>query len=422
MLKLQSVWRHLAAIVMLVVTALPSHAEETSVAGTQASVPVYLFWVHGCPHCAREIKYLQGLSQELPAVDLKLFEITSAGEGRRVFLEVVRVLGISEPSVPLTVIGNHVWMGFAADSSSSRQMRERIDFCLQAACPDALAPLLPSATASSSVGDAATQDNGAATQAGSAVMAPLLERMQLPLIGEVNPRDLSLPVLTVLLGALDGFNPCAMWTLVFLIGLLVGMKDTTRMWILGSTFIIGSAAVYFIFMAAWLNLLLFLGSVSAIRIVIGLVALAGGFYYLKEYFQNKDGVCPVTAPERRQRVFQRLRALAQERNFLLALSGILALAFLVNLVELVCSAGIPAIYTQILAMHALPVWQYYGYLLLYILVFMADDMLVFASAMLTLQVSGLGSKYSRYSHLIGGVLLLLIGALLLLRPDLLTFG
>jgi hypothetical protein len=121
-------------------------------------------------------------------------------------------------------------------------------------------------------------------------------------------------------------------------------------------------------------------------------------------------------------VFQRLRALAQERNFLLALSGILALAFLVNLVELVCSAGIPAIYTQILAMHSLPMWQYYGYLLLYILVFMADDMLVFASAMLTLQVSGLGSKYSRYSHLIGGVLLLLIGALLLLRPDLLTFG
>lgn len=429
MLKLQSVWLHLAAIVMLAVTAPPSHAEEMPVADTQASVSVYLFWVHGCPHCAREIKYLQGLSQELPAVDLKLFEITSAGEGRRIFLEVVRVLGISEPSVPLTVIGNHVWMGFAADSSSSRQMRERIDFCLQAACPDALAPLLPS-TATSSAADVAAADgrgmagqgSGTAAQAGSAVMAPVPERMQLPLIGEINPRDLSLPVLTVLLGALDGFNPCAMWTLVFLIGLLVGMKDTTRMWILGSTFIIGSATVYFIFMAAWLNLLLFLGSVSAIRIVIGLVALTGGFYYLKEYFQNKDGVCPVTAPERRQRVFQRLRALAQERNFLLALSGILALAFLVNLVELVCSAGIPAIYTQILAMHSLPMWQYYGYLLLYILVFMADDMLVFASAMLTLQVSGLGSKYSRYSHLIGGVLLLLIGALLLLRPDLLTFG
>jgi glutaredoxin len=298
MFKLQSVWLHLAAIVMLAVTAPPSHAEEMPVAGTQASVSVYLFWVHGCPHCAREIKYLQGLSQELPAVDLKLFEITSAGEGRRVFLEVVRVLGISEPSVPLTVIGNHVWMGFAADSSSSRQMRERIDFCLQAACPDALAPLLPS-TATSSAADVAAADgrgmagqgSGTAAQAGSAVMAPVPERMQLPLIGEINPRDLSLPVLTVLLGALDGFNPCAMWTLVFLIGLLVGMKDTTRMWILGSTFIIGSATVYFIFMAAWLNLLLFLGSVSAIRIVIGLVALTGGFYYLKEYFQNVGSVC-----------------------------------------------------------------------------------------------------------------------------------
>jgi len=402
-------WHEILIYSCLLLGSLFSFQMPTAQAEDEATpVSVYLFWVSGCPHCDREIKFLQRLQQELPATDLQLFEITAAGEGRSLFLDVVRVLGISEPSVPLTIIGNHVWMGYAADRSTGQQMRERIETCLKTACPDAVAGLLAPVE----------PDSRTLTEA---VRAPVPEKMQVPLLGEINPRDLSLPVLTIILGALDGFNPCAMWTLVFLIGLLLGMKDKMRMWMLGSAFIIGSAAVYFVFMAAWLNLLLFLGSLLIIRVVIGLVALAGGFYYLKEYFQNKDAVCPVTASEKRQRVFHRLKALAQERNFLLALTGILALAFIVNLVELVCSAGIPAVYTQILVMHDLPGWQYYGYLLLYILVFMADDMLVFASAMLTLQFTGLTSNYSRYSHLIGGVLLLIIGALMLLRPDLLTF-
>jgi hypothetical protein len=200
------------------------------------------------------------------------------------------------------------------------------------------------------------------------------------------------------------------------------MKDSFRMWVLGSAFIIGSAAVYFVFMAAWLNLVLFLGSLMLIRVVIGLVALGGGGYYLREFVLNKDEVCEVTAPEQRQRVFQRMRSLAQERNFLLALLGIVALAFLVNLVELICSAGIPVVYTQILAMSGVPTWQYYGYMLLYILAFMTDDLIVFFTAMTTLRVTGLTTRYSRYSHLLGGLVLVIIGALMLLRPEWLMFG
>lgn len=175
-------------------------------------------------------------------------------------------------------------------------------------------------------------------------------------------------------------------------------------------------------MAAWLNLLLFLGSLLFVRTVIGMVALVGGAYYLREFFADREQVCKVTAPEQRQRVFKRLKDLARERNFLLAMSGILMLAFLVNLVELVCSAGIPAVYTQILAMHELPEWQYYGYLLLYILVFMADDLIVFFTAMMTLRISGITTRYSRYSHLIGGAVLIAIGMLMLLRPEWLMFG
>jgi hypothetical protein len=246
--------------------------------------------------------------------------------------------------------------------------------------------------------------------------------VSVPFIGTVAIADLSLPVLTVVLGALDGFNPCAMWVLVFLTGLLVGIQDRVRMWTLGAAFLAGSALVYFLFMAAWLNFLLFMGAVVWVRAAVAVVALGGGFYYLREYFRNPDAACPVTAPQARRRVFESLRRLATESRFWLALLGIVALAFAVNLVELLCSAGIPAVYTQVLALSKLPAWQYYGYLALYILVFMLDDLIVFVVAMKTLQITGVAAGYSRFSYLAGGVVLLAIGALLLLRPEWLMFG
>jgi hypothetical protein len=246
--------------------------------------------------------------------------------------------------------------------------------------------------------------------------------IRLPLLSELELATLSLPALTVLLAAIDGFNPCAMWTLLFLMGLLVGIPDRVRMWTLGAAFIAASAAVYYLFLAAWLNLLLFLGMVAWIRAAVALVALAGGAYYLREFFVNPEAMCRVTGGESRQRVLARLRAFALERRFWLALAGIVLLAVAVNLVEFICSAGIPAVYVQVLALSDLPPWQYHAYLLLYILVFMLDDLLVFVVAMKTLQVAGLTGAYARWSHLVGGGLLLLVGLLLLFRPEWLVFG
>jgi hypothetical protein len=310
--------------------------------------------------------------------------------------------------VPLTLVGDAPMRGYWTDETSGAELRRMIGYCLASACPDTVAPLL-----------GAQARSGESVAATSASVPPVIN---LPVIGEVRTADLSLPVLTIALGALDGFNPCAMWVLVFLIGLLVGMQDRFRMWTLGTAFIAGSALVYFLFMAAWLNFLLFIGAVVWVRAAVGLVALGGGFYYLREYFRNPDAACPVTAPQARRRVFESLRKLANERRFWLALTGIVALAFAVNLVELLCSAGIPAVYTQVLALSQLPAWQYYAYLALYILVFMLDDLFVFVVAMKTLQITGVTTRYSRFSHLAGGVVLLGIGALLLLRPDLLMFG
>ena len=178
---------------------------------------------------------------------------------------------------------------------------------------------------------------------------PLPETVKVPGFGEVQLKTLSLPILTVLLGGIDGFNPCAMWVLVFLIGLLMGMKDTVRMWTYGMVFLFTSGAIYFVFLAAWLNIFLFLGALAWLQVAVGLFALGAGVWYLAEFWRNPDAVCKVTTPGSQQKVMDRMRAAVAEPSFAIAVLSIMALAIVVNMIELLCSAGIPAVYTHVLA-------------------------------------------------------------------------
>lgn len=393
--------------------------------GAVRGIDVYLFWREGCVHCERAIEFLRRVETDQPQARVHYFEVSRNAANRDVLIAYADRRKIADLAVPFIVIGDEAIVGWGGDEFTGGPLMARIWTCMQAACPDSLGPLLREAglLAPAAAATSATGEPPAPASAPAAVMrASLPETVSLPFVGEVRLATLSLPALTVFLGALDGFNPCAMWTLVFLIGLLLGMKDRARMWILGSAFIGASAAVYFLFMSAWLNALLLIGMVVWVRAGVALVALGGGAYYLREYFANPEAVCKVTAPENRQRVLGRLRALASEQRFWIALGGIVALAFAVNLIELFCSAGIPAVYTQVLALSKLPAWEYYAYLSLYIFIFMLDDLIVFVVAMKTLQVAGVTTRYVRFSHLVGGVVLLLIGALLLLRPELLAFG
>jgi hypothetical protein len=118
----------------------------------------------------------------------------------------------------------------------------------------------------------------------------------------------------------------------------------------------------------------------------------------------------------------RIKEFVHSRKFWLALGGIVMLAFAVNLVELICSAGFPVVYIQVLSLTPLPFWQYYLYLLGYIFFYMLDDMIVFVVAMITLQMLGVGAKYKQACNLVGGVLMLIIGILLIFKPEALLFG
>jgi hypothetical protein len=244
--------------------------------------------------------------------------------------------------------------------------------------------------------------------------------VRIPLLGDIDTQGVSLAALTVMLAAADGFNPCAMWTLVFLLGLIGNMQDRLRMWTLGIAFVAASAAVYFVFMAAWLNVVLMLGMVVWLRWAIGALALAGGIYSLRRGWSREPLVCEVTAPVGRRKALAALGSLAREKRFVVALAGIVLIAVAVNLVELVCSAGIPAVYTQVLALTDMAPWRYYAYLALYVAVFMLDDMVILVATLGAMSLAGSSERYTRWSNRVGGIILIGLGLLLIFRPQLLV--
>jgi thiol-disulfide isomerase/thioredoxin len=367
----------------------------------EKEVYIHFFWANGCPHCQKEKTFLGELEKKYP-VKVKDYEVSGSRENVELLQRVGKKLSVDVSGVPFTLVGEHYFVGYHSDETTGSQIEEAVECALQTGCSDIVSQLTPPLS--------------------SASQGKIPEVMKLPLVGEIKTASLSLPALTFLIALLDGFNPCAMWVLLFLISLLLGMKDRNKMWILGTAFIVSSALVYFLFLSAWLNLFLFLGFVFWVRVMIGLVSVGLGGYQVREFFVNKTGGCKVAGGEKRKLIFEKLKEITQKKDFLIALGGIILLAFAVNLVELVCSAGLPAIYTQVLALSNLPSWQYYLYLILYILVFMADDLFVFFVAMKTLQATGVSSKYARFSHLVGGSIIILIGLSLLFKPELLMFG
>jgi len=248
--------------------------------------------------------------------------------------------------------------------------------------------------------------------------------MVLPVFGKVDPKTVSLPALTLILGLLDGFNPCAMWILLFLISLLIGMEDKKRMWLLGSVFIFISGVSYFLFMSAWLQLILFIGFIAIIRVGIGLLAMGIGGVNIRDYIKNRktDGlVCKVSDNKRGQKIFEKIKSIVRRESLWWSLIGILILGFSVNLVELACSAGFPAVFTQVLALQESIGWQRYMYMIGYIFFYMLDDMIVFLIAMFTLQITMVNNKYAKYLNLFSGVLILILGLLLIFKPEWLMF-
>ncbi|KXK26049.1 MAG: hypothetical protein TR69_WS6001001343 [candidate division WS6 bacterium OLB20] len=352
-------------------------------------VTLELYWGEGCPHCAKAKPFLEQLAESDERIDLVMFEVYRNPDNYGRMLERVNESGITDFGVPLVFIGDEYVIGYNSDETTGAYIR------------------------SIALGQLDSEPGSYPDDE---------ETVNVPLLNEVDPRSVSLPLLAVVLGIVDGFNPCALWALLFLISLLIGTEDRKKLILLGSLFILTSGVVYFLFMTAWFNLFVILGFIPLIRYLVGAAALGAAYYNLREWWNKRKGGCEKGDKAKRSRVFERAKRAVHSSNLLLAAAGIILLALSVNLIELMCSAGLPAIFTHVLSLNQLQVWEYYGLMMIYILFFMIDDLVIFLMAVFTFRIVGIDSKYGRLSRLIGGVLMALIGLLLIFRPEWLQFG
>ena len=214
-----------------------------------------------------------------------------------------------------------------------------------------------------------------------------------------------------------------MWILIFLISMLLGMKDSKRKWALGITFLVSSALVYFLFLISWLNLAVFLNKIIFVRMGISIIAVFFGLLtILKFFFVKEDDGCEVVDKKGRKKIINSIKKIIKEKSFILALLGVVVLAASVNIIELLCSLGLPVMFTQILTVNEVSKLSQVIYSLIYVLFFLIDDIVIFIIAMKTFEIKAISNKFGKYSHLIGGVIMLIIGFLMIYKPEWLMFN
>ena len=342
-------------------------------------VNIYFFRGEGCPHCADEEKWLDVVKKEYGSkINIYDFEVWYDEDNASLLKKVKDEMNFSGRGVPFTVIGDSYFVGYSDTIKANMENKLKGYF------------------------NEKTNKN----------------ETKIPILGKVNMKSVSIPLVATILGLIDGFNPCAMWILLFLINMLLGMKNRKKMWAIGFTFLFVSGLVYFISMLG-INIILGITAVNVLKILIALFILIAGILNLRKYIKtkNEEAGCDVVDDKKRKKIITKMKKIMNEKSFMLSLIGIAVLAVSVNLVELACSLGFPVIFTEILTLNKVHGILKIIYLLIYIFFYMIDDMIVFVISMKTLEATGITNKYSKFTKLISGIIMIIMGLLLLFKPE-----
>ncbi|MCK4353619.1 MAG: hypothetical protein KAW83_00055 [Dehalococcoidia bacterium] len=375
------------SLVILGVALLFTGYESTKPTANEG-FEVHFFYLTGCSHCDEQNPFNEELASRYPSINFIYHDATKPEESALLskMLASVRIEG--EPEFPVTIFEWQVFNGWESEKTTGEQIEKALQQCLTGNCPE-------------------TRREGPEDEA------------TLPIIGKIRLSDYSLSSLAVILGLVDGCNPCAMWVLAYLISLIMTLKDKRKIWLLVGSFVFASGVLYFLFMTAWLNAFLFIGYFRPVTIAIGLVALGAGILNVREFIKTKGAlVCEMGDEESRKKTMARIEKVIFSPLTLATIAGIVALAFVVNSIEFLCSSALPAIFTHILSLRNLATFKYYAYILLYDCFFMLDDFIIFGLAAFAV-TSSEGERYAKYCKPVGGTISLVLGVLLLFTPNLL---
>jgi glutaredoxin len=364
----------------------------------ETGAAIEFFTRSGCPHCARATEFLDELRRRRPELAIVKRDVGKDPAARARLRELAEARGVDRVGVPAFHVGGALIVGWRDGTTTGRDIVARLDL----AAPEGAAaeePVCPVA-----------EDAACPPPAGPG------HAVEVPILGTIDVARLGLPLFTVVLGLADGFNPCAMWVLLYLLAILAGLRRRGRMIVVAGAFVITSGVVYFAFMAAWFNVFRLVGLSRTIEVTLGIVALAMAALNLKDAVAFGRGPSLSIPAAAKPGLLGRVRRIAQAETAWAALAGAVALALVVNLVELLCTAGLPAVYGHVLAAQDLPPWEHYAYLALYNLAYILDDGIMVTIAIVTLSRRRLQEKGGRILKGLSGAIMLALALLLLLAP------
>lgn len=408
-----------------------------------------------CPRCQSLKAFLPRLKRRWPAIRFVIHDVDRSSAALSKWHELCQAAG-SPPGLPTIEFARRIMIGYQGDDVTGAQLDRLIEQVsgrevpkgtgMQQPVSDRIqiahqgdrqlhsyAALLPtSLLVAPAVSDETLPgdllelpDEADETEVGES--APAVETMttdtiDVPLFGRLSASKMGMPLFTLAIGLVDGFNPCAMWVLVFLLSVLVNIKDRRKIFAIAGTFIVISGFAYFAFMAVWLNVSMLIGVARPVQMALGILAVVIGAINVKDFYAFKKGVTLSIPESQKPRLYRRVRDIVNQKYLPAALASAVALAIIVNTIELLCTAGLPALYTHVLTMQDYPVWKNYAYLLLYITAYMLDDTVLVVIVVATLSRRRLQEREGRWLKLLSGLVILVLGLVMLLRPEWLTLG
>lgn len=350
-------------------------------------VELTLFWGDGCPHCAAEKEWLATAMQDHPGLTVRQYEVWYDEANRRLLENTAAEMGFEASGVPVTIVGDQHWIGW------SDGIRDEIEAVLDRA----------------DRGDGSTEPREETTS-----------RVDVPLFGDVTVGRDSLVVSTLVIGFVDGVNPCSLWVISVLLAIVVRTGSRRRVFAVGTTFLLVTAGMYALYMAGLYSAMGVVSHLGTVQVVVAVVALVFALVSIKDYFAFKQGLSFTIPDSSKPGIYRRMRRIAGQERLLPALAATVVLAIGVSLLETPCTAGFPVLWTGLLEASAVGAVEAAGLFVLYMLPFLLDELLIFGIAVVTLRATKMQERHGRLLKLVGGTMMLALAVTVLVDPALMS--
>ena len=386
-----------------------------TVATPTVSAHIYFFGREDCAFCKAEKKFLSGYIPANPEVSVQYFDIVNDPKAKSEFTKITSLNNLPQVT-PLALVGGKVIQVYAGDETTGKEIIDAVTSAKAGKdVPLSFYENKALVATSASGCDANGKECG--------IKGPEKPSLvyNVPFIGKTDLKDFSLFSLSAILGFIDGFNPCAMWVLITFLIALIQVGSRKRMFYVAGLFLLAEAIQYYLILTLWYKLWDFVGLDQIVTPLVGLLSLGSGIFFLYRWTKAKDTfTCDITDIDEQEKIGGRIQKLANAPLTIFTTLGIIGLALSVNIIEFACSIGIPQVFTKTLELNQPSFWAYQGYMFTYMFGYMADDIVVFAFALYGINKIHSSEKYSKWSLLIGGVLMLLLGVLLAFFPNILV--